>query len=150
MTRELMVEGMGTKFGKWIRDKCRKSSKYETKNGRPGGLCVTNLDYVFESYSPIVALGCKKGLMLLEEKAKYSDLEFGQQETFRLLDRILREHAHEYGYVYWGFFLLQLSGIDSSPSDEGIMLLNAKQITERELIDHIDFYHKFCDGMFDA
>jgi len=145
MTREAIHAEEFTPFGLWVKEKLRDSRR--AKNGRAAGLCVTNLDYVFESFKPIAATHARRCIMLVEEKQNGASLQTGQQLTFHLLDKALRIAMPQLNYDYWGFYLLSFSGLGTSPSDDAAMSLNGNRITEQELIDHLDFYKRFCEPM---
>jgi hypothetical protein len=127
--RSVLNSEQFTPFGLWIRQYLRKSGN---------GLSVTNLDYVFEDFH-------NKKIMLVEEKQSGGDLHKAQRFTFRAVDQCLRQAAPQSGYEYWGFYIVQLpSGCDMV--GPGVRL-NGMEVTVEQLVKHLNFETKICDGM---
>lgn len=99
---------------------------------------MTNLDYVIEDYKA-------RKIQLLEEKQNNGRLGNGQALTFKALDGMISRYAYEMEYEYWGFFVLCFPRGATMPGPG--MMLNHKPINMEQLRDHIDFRHKFCDGL---
>jgi len=119
MTRQAKDKERFSPFSRWVRKYCRDSS---------GGLCVTNLDFVFEDFH-------RRRLMLVEEKQHRGKLHAGQRRTFKELDAMVRDRAALRGYEYWGFYLLVLPGV----RPEAGMTLNGVPATSQQLVDHLNF-----------
>lgn len=129
MTRSVGDKDQFTPFGLWIREYLKDSRE---------GLCVTNLDYVFEDFK-------RKKIMLLEEKQSGGRIGNGQMLTFDVLDYCLSVVAPRKGYEYWGFFILQFPRGATMPGPG--MTLNGYKVTCEELQKHLNFESRFCDGL---
>lgn len=127
--RSVMSEDQFTPFGLWIRQYLKKSNE---------GLSITNLDYVLEDFK-------QKKIMLLEEKQNSGHLGIAQGKTFYVVDLCLRKIATNLNYDYWGFYLLQFGYGKTMPGPG--MKLNEKLITVEELVDHLNFHKKICEGI---
>lgn len=127
--RSVNIQDQFTPFGLWVREYCRDSKD---------GLCLSNLDYVFEDWKT-------KKLLLLEEKQSGGKLADGQARTFHVLDAMFRHTASDFGYEYWGFFVLQFAKGKTHPGPG--MTLNGKEITCEQLVEHLNFKTKFCESL---
>lgn len=141
--RTPIIETEFTEFGLWLPRNCRDSNvNHRHRDGRWGGLGITNLDYVLEDYR-----GQHK-IMCIEEKRRNGNLSTCQRKTFRVLDKALRIGLERTCYEYWGFFLVQFSG--DGPETSNTIRINGIEASVTDLRRHCDFEDKFCHSLFEA
>lgn len=116
--RSVINSSQITPFGHWIRQYLRES------------ICVTNLDYVFEDYK-------RRKILFVEEKQNGGELARGQSLTFEALNEALEIAAPEWGYDYWGFYVMQFPKGCDMPGPG--MRLNGQVVTCEDLRDHLNF-----------
>jgi len=105
-----------TEFGLWLRE------QEEIDSGK--GYLATNVDFMWKNWKT-------KQWMLIEEKRYNSDCKQWQVRMFNLLNKCAQCSQH-----FYGFHLLQFE--KTSPED-GLMYLNKREITKKDLLDFLQF-----------
>ncbi len=103
-------------FSGWIRKKLPDPK---------AGFCVTDIDWLFWNWRT-------RKLMLVEEKTKMGSISpWFRKFLQNVLNPALKEYCAKNEIDYRGFHLLQF--VNDGPED-GMILLNGKEVTEEELI----------------
>jgi hypothetical protein len=119
MTRQEITGIRELIFSKWIRNNLPDSST---------GFMVTDLDFILYNYKA-------KKIMFLEVKTRNKELPFWQRTVFNQLSKWVEKGID----TDWDFFGFHLITFSNTFFNNGIVYLDGKKITEKELIDFLTF-----------
>jgi hypothetical protein len=110
-----------TEFGLWLRKQEKIDSKY--------GFVTTNIDFVWSNYKT-------NYYMFIEEKRYGWMPKDYQTSIFKLIDLAAKNQEK-----YYGFHLLVFT--ETNP-DDGLTILDGREITGEDLIDFLCFEKPLC------
>jgi hypothetical protein len=137
MSRAAIHKDEFTPFGLWIKEYLDQR------------MTVTNIDYLLVKIE-----GKNLMAMLVEEKTNGGKITPMQSAAYRFLhDHLTQNNGQLYEFRdwgekvvnYWGFYLLTLRKNATMPGPG--MTLNNKPISVSDLVTHMDFQKKHCDGI---